>query len=417
MSVAWMAYRMIAPMLGAAAPAARIFASPSERPLWSERLGRVRGEAAADAWIHAASLGEALAVGPLTRELEKLAPSARFHVTATTRGGRGRLGELGYPYSLAPLDAPQSVARFLEGVAPRRVILVETELWPHWLLAARARGVPVAVVSARLSARSVQRYARLGSAFRALVGGLAAVLCQTEEDRSRWLSVGALDCRTIVAGNLKTDALAGPPADRARERADLGLDRDRPLLVLGNVRPGEIEPIARAWKALEEGVRRRWQVVAVPRHARASAELRAEASRAGQPIVLSGPPAEGAWGWDDRLGILGRYYAAADVAVVCGTIGPYGGHNPLEPAARGAAVLVGPNHWAQADGVRALAATGGARVAADSAALEENLKSMLSDEPARAALVRAALETVRAQSGSARRTAEALAVAGFWPVP
>ena len=416
MSVAWAAYRMVAPVLGAAAPAARMFASPSERPLWSERMGRVRDDLPADAWIHAASLGEALAVGPLTRELLRLAPRARFHLTATTRGGRARLGELGHPYSLAPIDAPQAVARFLAGVEPRRLILVETELWPHWLLAARARAIPVVVVSARLSSRSVERYARLGSAFRRLVAGLAAVLCQGDEDEQRWLTLGAPAARTTVTGNLKTDALAGPPADRRRARADLGLDPDRLLIVLGNVRPGEVEPIARAWKALDETVRRRWQVVAVPRHARARADLQAEAAQAGQSIVTGGRPGDGAWGWDERLGILGRYYSAADVAVVGGTIAAYGGHNPLEPAACGVAVIIGPHHWAQAEGVRALVATGGARVAVDATALADILRATLSDDDARATMARAALETVRVQSGAAKRAVGRLATWGVWPV-
>ncbi|MBI3540110.1 MAG: hypothetical protein HY076_07540, partial [Candidatus Eisenbacteria bacterium] len=386
MSLAWAAYRTVAPLLGAAAPAARIFASPAERPLWGERLGQVTAPDVTDAWIHAASLGEALAVGPLVRELEELAPRARFQLTATTRGGRARLAGLGPPYALAPLDAPQPVGRFLAGVRPRRLVLIETELWPHWLLAAREQGLPVAVVSARLSRRSVHRYARLGSSFRELVAGLAAVLCQTGEDRERWIAAGAPAGRSAVVGNLKTDALPGPAPHRDRGRIDLGLDPDRPLMVFGNVRPGELRAIAPAWRALPEAVRARWQVVAVPRHPRAASELRSEAKAAGlaagEPNRASG--ADGAWRWDHHLGVLQRYYAVADLAIVGGTFAPYGGHNPIEPAACGAAVVIGPHHAAQSEGVRALLAAGGARVATDEAALARTLRELLGDDAARA---------------------------------
>src|SRR5439155_8104069 len=96
-SLAWSAYRVLAPVLGAAAPAARLFASPRERPFWNERLGRVPAMGATDAWIHAASLGEATAVPPLAEALLALAPGARLFLTATTRAGRERLAGAGAP--------------------------------------------------------------------------------------------------------------------------------------------------------------------------------------------------------------------------------------------------------------------------------------------------------------------------------
>ncbi|MBI5711046.1 MAG: 3-deoxy-D-manno-octulosonic acid transferase, partial [Candidatus Eisenbacteria bacterium] len=355
MSLPWTFYRLAAPLLGAVAPAAQVFVSAHERALWSERMGRTVLPGGCHAWVHAASLGEATAARALTRELEALQPGARLLLTATTRGGRERLGSLGHPVAIAPIDSPQATRRFFAGVRPARLILIETELWPHWLMRARAGRVPVAVVSARLSERSLARYRGLGGGLRALVAGLAAVLCQTPEDAQRWLALGSRPERTEVAGNLKDDALPEPAEDRAAARALLDLDRARPLLVLGSVRPGEVALLAAAWRGLPAGLRERWQVAALPRHPRAAAELRAEAARAGQRGVAAGPPVGGDWRWEDRLGVLPRYYAAADVAVVGGSLAPYGGHNPLEPAACGAAVIMGPHHQSQAAGVRALA--------------------------------------------------------------
>ena len=416
MSLAWAAYRVVAPVLGAAAPAARLFASPRQRPLWGERLGRVAAAGPVDAWIHAASLGEALAVGPLLRRLQGLQPSGRFHLTATTPAGRARLAALEQPHSLAPLDAPQTVARFLARLRPRRLFLIETELWPHWLLAARGARIPVAVVSARLSPRSSHRYAGLGPDFRSLVAGLSGVLCQSHADQARWLAIGAPAARATVVGNLKDDALPEPAADRGSARAALGLDRRRPLLVLGSLRPGEARVLARVWGGLPAAVRAEWQVVAVPRHPHASAELRAEAGRTGQALVADAVPVDGAWRWDERLGVLAGYYAAADVAVVGGSFAPRGGHNPLEPAACGAAVIVGPHHWTQADGVAALVASGGARVAEDAAGLAAALAAWLGDGAERAAASAAALATVRERRGAAKRAVAQLAAWDLWPV-
>lgn len=414
MSLLWNAYRCVAPLLGAVAPSAGVFTSPQERELWNERMGHVERAGGVDAWVHAASLGEAAAVPPLLRELVAAAPGARLWLTSTTRTGRARLEGCGVPLSLAPIDSPQATRRFFTGVAPRRVLLVETELWPHWLLHARSRGVPVAIVSARLSERSVVRYRRLGRGMSELVGGLAAVLCQGEADRGRWLEIGAAPERTRVVGNLKSDGLPHAAADRAAARAAMGADPARPLLVLGSVRPGEAHQLAQAWNALPQDVKERWQVVAVPRHPAAAAELRDEAAEAGV-AAAAGAGAPGAWAWDDRTGVLVDWYHAADVAFVGASLVALGGHNPLEPAACGAAVLMGPHHASQRDYVRALADGNAITLAEPGEALAVALARLLGDEAARRTLGDAALAVAKAQRGAAHRVREALAEAGLWP--
>jgi len=385
-----------------------------ERARWDERLGRTRLPAGADAWIHAASMGEATAVGPFVSELQAVTPRSRFVLTATTRGGCERLEALGQPASIAPLDFPQAAASFFGSVNPRRCFLLETELWPHWLLHAQASRVPVAVVSARLSSASVARYRRLGDGFRGLVSGLAAVLCQSETDLERWRSLGARVEVSAVTGNLKDDGLPAAALDPGLARVALGLDRERPLLVLGSVRPGEVLILARAWRRLPAVLRQSWQVVAVPRHARASAGLRAEAARAGQ--ALAGVPGgeDGAWLWDDRLGVLRGYYGVADVVFVGGSLSPHGGHNPLEPAACGAALLMGPHHASQREVVRTLEAAGALRLAGTEAEVAGVLEHLLGDSEARAEAGRAARGVVEQRRGAARRTVTRLVDLGLW---
>lgn len=414
MSAAWWAYRFAAPLLGSLAPAAAVFTSPRDRPLWRERLGETDLPGGCHAWVHAASLGEAGGVPPLLRELRRAAPGARFWLTATSHAGRRRLLGLEPHASLAPIDSPQAVRRFLAGVRPQRLFLIETELWPHWLLRAGAEQVPVAVVSARMSDRSVRRYRGLGGGLRRLVGGLAAVLCQSDEDVARWLEIGAPRERTLAVGNLKSDGLPTPAPDRAAERAALGLDPGRPLLVLGSLRPGEARALAKAWVSLAPATRGRWQVVAVPRHPRASEELRAEAIAGG--ATVAGAAAEpGAWRWDDRMGVLAGWYRAADAAFVGGSLAPFGGHNPLEPAACGAAVLTGPYHASQASYVRALRAAGAIVVAAPGEPLVAALRELLEDDAARAARGVAGIVVAEAQRGAAATSVARLVEWGLWP--
>ena len=401
-------------MLGSLAPAAGVFTSPAERVLWRERMGRLVRPGGCDAWVHSASLGEAVAASALVRELRRLEPEARLQLTATTRGGRERLSALGLPAALAPLDTPQAVARFFHGVRPERLFLIETELWPHWLMRAARERMPVAVVSARLCERSVRHYRGLGSGMRNLVADLAGVLCQSEDDQQRWLSIGARPERTTVVGNLKSDGLPMPATDRAAERERLGLDRDRPLFVLGNVRPGEVRLLVRAWREQAVELRRRWQVVAVPRHPRALRQLQAEAIAAGLTAMNAASPTD-AWRWDARLGVLSDWYRAADLAFVGGSLAPYGGHNPLEPAACGAAVMMGPHDASQREAVRALDRAGGIWRVPDARALSGALEALLGHDELRASRAAAALRVAASERGSAARAVQRLRELSLWP--
>lgn len=414
MTLAWSVYRLAASGLGAVAPAAWWLASPAERAFWSERMGEATLTGGCHAWIHGASLGEANAVLPLVRELEPFQPRARLVLTATTRTGRVRLAGAGHPARIAPVDTPQAVRRFFSGIQPQRLLIVETELWPHWLMRARSEGIPVAIVSARLSARSLRRYRLLGRPLRQLVEGLGGVLCQSEADAARWREAGARPERVAVVGNLKTDALPVPAASRPGARLALGLDPERPLLVLGSVRPGELLPFGRAWNGLPAALRQRWQVAVVPRHARAVAELREEAARAG----LGGAVHAGndPWTWDARSGVLNDYYAAAEVAFVGGSLRPYGGHNPLEPAAAGAAVVMGPHLHAQLPAVEALRAAGGLAVVSDAAGLGAVLARLLGEGGERKRLAAGAASAVAHLRGAARRAVHHLVAWRLWPV-
>jgi 3-deoxy-D-manno-octulosonic-acid transferase len=153
--------------------------------------------------------------------------------------------------------------------------------------------------------------------------------------------------------------------------------------------------------------------VAVPRHDRATEALQREALAAGVGVASARPGGD-VWLWDDRPGVLARYYAAADVAVVCGSLRPYGGHNPMEPAACGAAVVIGPHHSSQQDAVAALRAGGAASVLEGAGDLGPALAVLLADRAVREDRARRALAVVASLRGTAARTAAELARMGLW---
>jgi len=199
-------------------------------------------------------------------------------------------------------------------------------------------------------------------------------------------------------------------------RAALGLDPDRPLLVLGNLRPHEARGAAWAWRQIPDSTRARWQVVAVSRHPHAAAGLRREVASQGVALVRDGAPADGSWRWDERLGVLGGYYGAADLVVLGGTFLPsYRGHNPLEPASRGVPILLGPHYESQADAVAALVAAGAARECAAFDDLGGRLIGWLGDDVAREAAGRAGLAVVAARQGAAKRAVARLVEWALWP--
>ena len=415
MSAVWTAYRLLAPLAGALAPAAGAFAPRAERERWAERLGFAPVLGGCEAWIHAASMGECAAAQPLARELLALDSEARLMVTSTTRTGRERLRSLGSPVALAPLDAPQAVRRFLSRVRPARLLVIETELWPHWLIEARAARIPVAFVSARISERSARGYRRLGRPLRELLESVSAVLCQTEGDAARWHGSGVPEARIALCGNLKFDALPEPvPAsEQDARRAALGLAPGRPLLTLGSLRPGEASQLARAWMSLDPALRRRWQVAAVPRHEAALEGLQAEARAAGLESGAQG--GDPGWHWDARAGVLMAYYAASDAAFVGASLVPLGGHNPLEPAAVGAAVLMGPEFGHQRQAVEALERHAGIEIAGGER-LVQALATLIDDPGVREHRRRGGLAAVAELRGAARRTVGELARRGIWPV-
>ncbi len=409
MSAGSVLYRALTAAAEPLAPALLRWAARRESdPLRAERLGRA-GLAPADTWWHAASLGEIVALEPLLERARTEGLAGRFAVTVNTEAGRGAARRLwGERAALAPLDLPRATARAFDARRPRALVLVETELWPNWILAARARGAALAVVNGRLSDRAWPRYRRWRSFFAPLLAQLGAVAARTEIDAERFVALGTPADAVRVTGNAKHDRLA------VAHPAKLPWS-DAPLWTVGSLRPGEETVILDAF-ARARGREPRLRLALALRHPEDWGALDADLARRGWRVARRSRPVSEDAGADvlvvDTHGELGALYAASDVAFVGGTLVPVGGHNVLEAALAGVPVLFGPHLANVADEARALLDGGGARMVRNADELVEALGAWLADDARRRADAAACLAAAEALRGGSARAVAWLAARG-----
>jgi 3-deoxy-D-manno-octulosonic-acid transferase len=365
--------------------------------------------AAPTIWVHAVSLGEVTAAAPLIRALRIRHPRMPVVLTTATPTGRARAHSLfgdSVDARFIPYDTPGSMRRFLGRVRPGLAVIMETELWPNLFDQCRRRGIPLVLANARLSPRSVRRYRRFGALFRSLLSNDTLVAAQSAEDADRFLAIGAVRDRTHVIGNVKFDVPVDPEAARRGRELRSGSWGARPAWIAGSTHAGEEEPVLRAHAELQS-VAADALLLLVPRHPErfdSVAELlrrrgvRFERRSAGtdlkpetQVLLV------------DTVGELAALYAAVDVAFVGGSLVPVGGHNLLEPAALGVAVITGPyqsNGWEIA---QLLERAGAALQVADAPELAAALKRLFADPEGRRAIGRRGREAVEVNRGSVQR--------------
>ncbi|MEI2415788.1 3-deoxy-D-manno-octulosonic acid transferase [Orrella sp. JC864] len=385
--------------------------------LGRERFGRHDRPpfAARPVWVHAVSLGETRAAQPLLHALlARGLPVLLTHVTATGRAEGQRLfaaaiaqGQLAQAW--LPYDFPEAADRFLAHFQPRCGVLVERELWPNLLAAARRRGVPMTLASARFSESSLAQARWLGAALREALGGLQAVLAQTGADARRLALAGARDPQ--VVGNLKFDVQL--PAAQLQAGRAWRAALDRPVLAVANTREGEEAPLAQALaRWLQAAGQARPLCLFVPRHPQRFEQAAQALAQAGLAVVrrsagqLPGPQAQVLLG--DTLGEMPFFYAAADVAIVAGSFAPLGGHNLIEACAAGLPVIVGPHTHNFKQAVEDAVAAGAALRADDAAQAVSQAASLLEDAARRARMGEAARAWTAQHAGATGRILAAL---------
>jgi len=382
-----------------------------------ERLGRVPARLRTGRraiWVHAVSVGEVLAVRGLMGELRARFPGHRVVVSTTTATGqklaRDRFGAENAFYF--PLDFSFAVRPYLRALRPELVIVAETEFWPNFLRLAHAAGARIAVVNARISDRSFPRYRQFRWFMRPVLRKVDLFLTQGEEDRRRLLEIGAPAERVRVSGNLKFDvkaATAAPVVSTLREALERG--GGGPVLVCGSTVEGEEPMLLRAFTEVLAKFPAAVMVLA-PRHperfAEAASLLDASGLRWWRRSAWDGAgEVRGGVFLLDSIGELAAMYALAGVAFVGGSLAPRGGHNILEAAQHGAAILVGPHTDNFRDIIELFRRAGALRVITEGD-LALALLELLSDDACRRDVAARAAEVLRAHSGATARTVSAL---------
>jgi len=355
-------------------------------------------------WVHAVSVGETRAAQPLIEGLQARWPEHRILLTCMTPTGReAGLQVYGEKVIQAyfPYDYPGAVARFFAHFSPDFGVLMETEIWPNLLAAAKQRQIPVVLANARLSARSARGYGKLPALVRPAFQSLSGVAAQTDGDAQRLAGLGA--SRVEICGNLKFDVLPSPEKIALGEawRAALG---GRPVWLAASTREGEEALIldAMAQIGLADAL-----LVLVPRHPQRFDEVAELLEKRGLRTLRRSsalPQAETQVWLGDSMGEMAAYYALADLAFVGGSLLPLGGQNLIEAAACGCPVLVGPHTFNFLQATEDAIAAGAVRRVADAQELGRAVDALLGEKNELAVMRRSASEFAAAHQGAAQRT-------------
>ena len=402
--------------------ARRALAEPGYAVAVPERFGRYTQASEAQSelvWVHAVSLGEARAAGILLKALREALPGVRIlltHGTATGRAEGARLLRPGDVQVWQPWDTPAAVRAFLQHFRPRIGLLMETEAWPNLVLQSARSGVPLALVNARMSEKSMRSALRWASLMRPTYAALRAVWAQTEADAQRLRALGATV--QAVTGNLKFDA--EPDAAQVAQGQAWRAALHKPVCLLASSREGEEAQWLQAFQQQatpnsEQSAGVHWLLV--PRHPQRVDEVEASLRVAGLSVSRrsrwsgAGPAAQAdaqnpvqVW-LGDSLGEMALYYSMADVALLGGSFEPLGGQNLIEAAACGCPVVMGPHTFNFLEAAEQAEAAGAAQRVADMPSGVQAALALATDTAAQQRMSAAAQTFLQAHQGAARRVA------------
>jgi 3-deoxy-D-manno-octulosonic-acid transferase len=422
-------YNILSPLLFIPVCIYHLYRSVSRgrAPAFGERLGFIPREERAKIgdrpviWLHAVSVGEAVACRPLLKALRLRYPNHAILLSTTTETGRGVASR--FPEKdlciYFPFDFLPAVQRALTLLRPRIVIIMETEIWPNFTREAARRDIPVILANGRISDRSFRGYLRFAWFFRHPLAQFSALCMQTETDRERICAIGAPPERTLIGGNLKYDIPYRQVTDdeKAALRQRYAIPARVKVLTAGSTHPGEEELVLDSYRTLLEKDRRLFLLL-VPRHPERAAEVATLIQQAGirfrrrTALGREHPPFQaGEALLVDTVGELPDLYALSDVVFVGGSLVPTGGHNLLEPAAVGVASIFGP-HMTNFREIAELVTQYGAGIPVQSpVGLTAACEDLLTCEELRRIMGQNGLKILRDYSGACKRHMEV--IAGF----
>ncbi len=365
--------------------------------------------------LHAVSVGETMLALKLIREWRQREPDRRFVIaTGTSTGHDVATGAAldGVRVTYSPLDFPSMVRRYLDRFEPSRLVLVEGEVWPHLMRECRKRGIPVALVNARMSPRSARRFHKFAAWLRPVYRLLGTVALQEPADAGIWQALGVDPAAIHDTGSLKFDPGSGARPQRRPEFQEI-IDRfgpGRPVVLAASTHPGEHALIASAIRAASPDA----LPVIVPRHAERRAEARAELERAGFHVALRSASQNAIQNTEtpaalviDSTGELRDWTAHADAVVIGKSFLSTGGQNPCEAILAGKPVIFGPHMENFQPLARTLVAHDACLQAVDADHLAAAIITVLSPNHA-AAMTRVASTILNRHEGATRRIIDLL---------
>jgi len=386
--------------------------APARRKDWSHRLGCVPRLQGTVIWVHAVSVGETIAAGPMVNRLLRSNPDATILMTATTDTGLAQAKKMfgeRVAYAYAPYDTPGAIRRFLRRVDPRILVILETEIWPNMIDQCHRFEVPVFLINARLSERSAQGYERVRGLAAPIMKKITWIAAQAEKDAQRFRRIGVAPECVEVTGSVKFDVDISEETRAAALRCRQSLGK-RPIWVAGSTHSGEDARLLEAHRIVLEQHPEALLII-VPRHPERFDSVAQLVTDSGFKLARRSleQSAEGAQVYlGDTMGELMMLYGAGDIAFVGGSLVERGGHNPLEPAAWSMPVLTGPHVFNFETIFERLQANGGVQVVQGAPELGRAIAGLVAAPDECRTVGQRALEVVNSNRGALDKVVEGI---------
>lgn len=367
-------------------------------------------------WIHAASVGETLAVTPFIKRLKSRHPEIKIVLTTTTSTGAEqaeRLGDL-VTHRYTPVDFSFAIKKFIKIIKPSQLIIVETELWPNTLNVVSKANIPITLLNARLSEKSYRGYKKVLPLFIPMAKQLSKVLCQYEDDAARFAKLGVAQTKLVVTGSIKFDIsitdIVLTQGNQLREQ----LGKGRPIWIAASTHDGEDQQLLSVHRQLLSTIPEALLVL-VPRHperffnvTKLSKEFgfRTLTRSSGSAISHDVQVYVG-----DTMGEMLTLMQASDVCFMGGSLvgKKVGGHNLLEPAALGMPLIIGPSYYNFTDITHALVEANACKIVHDQVDILTQLNIWLTDKQQREISGQQALSVVNKNTGAIERSLDQIA--------
>ena len=384
----------------------------------AERFGYVSSQISTGRiWFHTVSAGETISAAPVIKNLMKRNSGLSVLVTTMTPAGSAMVKKIfnqSVEHCYLPYDYPFAVAKFLDRVKPKMLVLMETELWPNLINEAWRRNIPIICINARLSEKSARGYNLIRPLVKKLLGQIEFVACQDDSHLERFKRLGLAKDKILALGNMKFDIDLPTEVitQSSKKRECWGLS-DRPVWIAASTHNGEEQIILDVYKRLKESYQD-LALILVPRHPYRAAKIGKEFGDSGFSVCFESTLSQDSLlsRFDiligDVMGSLVELYGFADIALVGGSFIKVGGHNPIEPAAYGLPILVGPEQYNFSEVMVEFEKNGGLNTVSDAVELYKRLDFLFGSREQREKMGTAALATIEKNKGTTEKLTELL---------